>query len=291
MLGVLVGLVCAASWAGGSVLLRDLSKKLDPFTLNAPRAITGGLAIFLLALVTGQTQGYRQVTGDKLLLMIASIGLGGGIGDAFYISSIARIGVSRAFPISSTYPAFTLLVSFIFLQEEITPALVVGLVVITAGVLLISGPSTEEEGDVDPVTGKGGVWLALLASLCWAASMTMIAPGIEGLNSIMVASIRTPALALMLSGVVAMRNTLPQLRQLTKKEWLTLIVGGLIGWGLGSLLFVATVALLGPTRAAILTSTSPLFALPMSVTLLKERVKPIVLAGTALTVLGVILVS
>jgi uncharacterized membrane protein len=291
MLGVLVGLICAASWAGGSVLLRDLSKKLDPFTLNAPRAIVGGLAIFLLALATGQTQGYRQVTPDKLLLMIASIGLGGGIGDAFYISSIARIGVSRAFPISSTYPAFTLLASLAFLQEEITPALAVGLVVITAGVLLISGPSREAEGGADPIAGRSGVGLALLASLCWAASMTMIAPGIEGLNSIMVASIRTPALALMLSGVVAMRKTLPQLRELTRREWLILIVGGLIGWGLGSLLFVATVALLGPTRAAILTSTSPLFALPMSVIMLKEKLKPVVLAGTALTVAGVILVS
>lgn len=291
MLGVLVGLLCAASWAGGSILLRDLSKKLDPFTLNASRAIVGGSAILLLALITGQTQGYRQVTADKLLLMIASIGLGGGIGDAFYISSISRIGVSRAFPLSSTYPAFTLLVSLAFLQEEVTPALIGGLLVITAGVLLTSGPSPSASSDNASVIQRGGIWLALLASLCWAASMTMIAPAIEGLNSIMVASIRTPALALMLSGVVAMRNTLPQLKKLTGKDWWFLILGGLIAWGLGSLLFVTSVALLGPTRAAILTSTSPLFALPMSIALLKEKVTPIILLGTALIVAGVILVS
>lgn len=291
MLGVLVGLLCAASWAGGSILLKDLSKKLDPFTLNAPRALVGGLIILFLALATGQTQGYQQVTGDKLLLMIASIGVGGGIGDAFYISSISRIGVSRAFPISSTYPAFTLLAGLIFLQEEITPALIGGLVVITAGVLLSSGPSTDAPGDNSAVMQKGGVWLALLASLCWAVSMIMLAPAIEGLNSIMVASIRTPALALILSGVVATRDGISQLKELTKKDWWFLILGGIIGWGLGSLLFVAAVALLGPTRAAILTSTSPLFALPMSATLLKERVRPIVLVGTALIVAGVILIS
>ncbi len=291
MLGILVGLLCAASWAGGSVLLRDLSRKLDPFTLNAPRAAVGGLTVLLLALATGQTHDYQQVTAHKLLLMIASIGLGGGIGDAFYISSISRIGVSRAFPLASTYPAFTLLVSLAFLQEKLTPALLGGLVVITAGVLLTSGPSHDTQGDGPAVIQRGGVWLALLASLCWAASMTMLAPAIEGLNSITVASIRTPALAVMLSGVVATRNTFPQFRRLTSRDWWLLILGGFIGWGVGSLLFVATVALLGPTRAAILTSTSPLFALPMSIAFLKERARPIVLMGTALIVAGIILVS
>jgi drug/metabolite transporter (DMT)-like permease len=49
--------------------------------------------------------------------------------------------------------------------------------------------------------------------------------------------------------------------------------------------------MLGSTRTAIVTSTSPLFALPLSVFLLKERVNRAVWLGTACTVVGVILVS
>ena len=74
-------------------------------------------------------------------------------------------------------------------------------------------------------------------------------------------------------------------------QWVILIVGALIGWVLGSVLFLTTIALCGPTRAAILTSTSPLFALPLSVLFLKERVSRAILAGTALTVVGIIVVS
>jgi drug/metabolite transporter (DMT)-like permease len=118
-----------------------------------------------------------------------------------------------------------------------------------------------------------------------------LGPGMEGLDSIMVASFRTPALALVLFGIVAMRGTFPKLKALTRRDWVILVVGGIIGWGLGSMLFLLSVQLVGPTRAAILTSTAPLFALPMSVIFLKEEVNRMVLVGTAITVLGVILVA
>ena len=69
-----------------------------------------------------------------------------------------------------------------------------------------------------------------------------------------------------------------------------MIAGGVIGWGLGSLLFVLSIALLGPARAAILTSSSPLFALPLSALFLGEKLNAAVLIGTAVTIVGVILV-
>ncbi len=49
--------------------------------------------------------------------------------------------------------------------------------------------------------------------------------------------------------------------------------------------------MVGPSQTAILTSTSPMFALPLSALLLRERLHPRVLAVTALTIWGVILVS
>lgn len=297
MLGVLVGLLCASTWACASVLLRDLSKKLDPFTINAPRSLIGGLTMFLFTLATGRTEGYQYVTLEKLFFLLASVSVGGGIGDSFYVLSLARIGVSRASPISSTYPALTLVLGLLFLQEEISLAIVAGLVLVIGGVLLISRPGSAnrpstKQGDKDrsPINTTGVIF-ALIASVCWAVSNVLIAPGIEGLDSIMVTSFRVPALSLILWGIVALRGTFPELLKLSRKEWLVLLIGGFIGWGLGSVLFLLSVSLLGPTRSAILNSTSPLFALPLSVIFLQEKVNGTVLIGTALTVLGVILIA
>jgi len=66
MIGVLVGLLCATTWASASVMMKELSKKLDPFTLNAVRALAGGVSMLLLALVTGKATGYQALTLERL---------------------------------------------------------------------------------------------------------------------------------------------------------------------------------------------------------------------------------
>jgi drug/metabolite transporter (DMT)-like permease len=269
-------------------MIRDLSRKLDPFTLNAPRAMIGGLTMFLIALATGRTQ-YTSVRMEQLFFLLASVGVGGGIGDTFYVRSLTRIGVSRAFPVASIYPAITLILGMIFLREQPSLTIVLGLVLVVGGILLIGRRKTMDLAS--KAIDSAGLGFALIAALAWALSYTLLGPGMEGLDSIMVASFRTPALALVLFGIVAMRGTFPKLKTLTRRDWIILVVGGIIGWGLGSLLFLLSVTLLGPVRAAILTSTSPLFALPMSVIFLKEEVNRTVLVGTAITVLGVILVA
>jgi len=289
MSGVVAGLLCAASWAIGSVMMRDLSRKLDPFTLNAPRSTVGGLALLAITFLTGRNSGYGAISAVQLVYMIGSMLVGGGIGDTLYVFSLKRIGVSRAFPISSVYPAITVLLGVFFLAESLSLRLVAGVLLVVGGVVLISYQPRRQALPDD--SAAKGVAAALGAALMWAASAIMMAPGIQGHDTIMVASIRVTALALALWGVVAARKTGGLLKQLRWREWAIVVIGGLIGWGLGSVLFVETVAALGPSKAAIITSTSPLFALPLSLLFLKERPTWLVPVGTGLAVAGLILVS
>jgi len=221
---------------------------------------------------------------------LGSMAVGGGIGDALYVTSLARIGVARAFPIASIYPALTLILGLLFLNEVVSLGVVAGLVLVMCGVVLLSRISGVETEPQRRATASGTSF-ALGAAACWAVSMLMIAPGIQGHDAILVASVRVPALSLVLWAIVAARRSWRQLGALSRREWAILLVGGLIGWGLGSMLFVLAVSLVGPTQTAILTSTSPMFALPLSALLLRERLHARVLVGTALTICGVILVS
>jgi drug/metabolite transporter (DMT)-like permease len=291
MSGVLAALLCAATWATGSVLMKNLSRRLDPFTLNAPRSLVGGLAMLALTLATGRQAAYATVTPDRLFFMIASMVIGGAIGDSFYVVSLSKIGVSQAFPLSSTYPALTLLFGLLFLHEHITWHVVLGLVLVLGGILVMSRSAHKLNGHLTREDKRKGVLFALLAALLWAISSVLVAPGVTGLDPIMVASIRVPVLSLVLWGTAGVRGTLPKLGRLSVRDWVVIIVGGLIGWGLGSALFVWSVSELGATRSAILTSTSPLFALPLSVLFLQEKVNWLTLVGTALTVAGIVLVS
>jgi drug/metabolite transporter (DMT)-like permease len=121
MLGIALGLLTAASWASGSILMRNLARKLDPFTLNAPRALVGGLAALGVTFCTGRAAGYAAISTEQLLFMVGSMMVGGGLGDSLYTASLARIGVSRSYPIANIYPALTLLLGVAFSMRRWMP--------------------------------------------------------------------------------------------------------------------------------------------------------------------------
>ena len=52
-------------------------------------------------------------------------------------------------------------------------------------------------------------------------------------------------------------------------------------------LFVAGVAYSGVAVATVLSSTAPIFALPLGFFFLGERVAPVAVAGTVLTIIGI----
>jgi bacterial/archaeal transporter family protein len=289
LLGVVMGLLCAVSWAIGSVSIRNLARKLDPFTLNAPRTLAGGMLMMLLVLATGRLPLYATVTPYKLFFLIASITISSVIGDALYVTSIARMGVSRTIPIANSYPVLTLALGLIFLHEKLSWSIGIGLILVLAGVMLVSRRSQDQL--IEPVQPRSGLPYAALAAIFWAVGMVMVAPGIQGLDSLMVTSIRMLALSLMLWLIVLIRRSYGQLKTLSRREWVILLVGGMIGWGLGNLFFVMAVSMLGPTRAAILGSTPPLFALPLSIIWLKEKPNLAIVGGTILAVVGIAFVS
>jgi drug/metabolite transporter (DMT)-like permease len=67
-------------------------------------------------------------------------------------------------------------------------------------------------------------------------------------------------------------------------------LGGILGMGLGGLLYIAAVQDAGAGKAAILSATSPLFALPLAMLFLAERVTPRLMAGTLVSIVGISLV-
>jgi drug/metabolite transporter (DMT)-like permease len=55
-----------------------------------------------------------------------------------------------------------------------------------------------------------------------------------------------------------------------------------------SVMFVASVKYAGVTMASVLSSTAPLFAIPLGVVFLGERLPPAVVLGAIVTVAGIV---
>jgi drug/metabolite transporter (DMT)-like permease len=79
-------------------------------------------------------------------------------------------------------------------------------------------------------------------------------------------------------------------RAMTPASVAVVMAAGVIGTGIGSVLFIYAVEDIGAARTAFLTTSAPVFALPMGVLMLGEKLTLRELIGTAATIAGIWLV-
>ncbi|MCE5260003.1 MAG: DMT family transporter [Chloroflexi bacterium] len=292
-LGMFLALLQSACWAGTSVILRVLSKRLDAYVVNGLRALAGWVVVILLTVLTGGFADWHLLTWQRLVFLVVPGILGGVFGDALYVYSLKAIGISRAFPISNMYPLFTVLLSALLLHERITWMMVVGMGLVLFGVYLVAhprGPAVDEPSTISRAELVKGVLLALGTAVIWGSTAVMLTYGLKGIDSALANTVRVPLVALIGLLVAARRGTLVEVKAMSKSTVLLLILAGVLGWGVGSWFFTSALQLAGASKTTIIGAAAPLFATPLSMLFLRERPGKLTLAGTFLTVLGIALV-
>jgi O-acetylserine/cysteine efflux transporter len=73
--------------------------------------------------------------------------------------------------------------------------------------------------------------------------------------------------------------------------WLTLFATSLVDNFLGNIFLILAFQLAGAGKTAVLISTTPLFAVPFSALILKERPTRVMIVGTVLAVIGIAMVA
>jgi transporter family protein len=74
----------------------------------------------------------------RIVFLLIAGSIAGGIAMIIFYMALRQIGAGRTVPLSSIYPLFTILFSALFLEESISLKVVVGTVLIVAGVVLVS---------------------------------------------------------------------------------------------------------------------------------------------------------
>jgi DME family drug/metabolite transporter len=289
IIGSLIGLFTSFLWAISTVVYKSQSKETAPLAITALK-MWGALAFMSLIVILPFRTLPFYIPYENILVLIASVTMGLVVGDMVYLTSQERIGVSYAFPIANIYPILTYVVAIFLVSEDIIISRLIGIIVAVIGVTLISREQSEKnkrEGitKFDAV----GIGLAFLAAICWAFGTVFLQIGVTGIDPIDANFIRmlfgSIIFVPIFLGSIKLGMNLPS-RRSTK----IIIAAGFLGMTLGSLLYTYTVKLIGAPISALLGSTSPLFAVPISVIFLKEKFSSRSIAGALLTVTGVILV-
>lgn len=293
--GVFMGIIGAALFGISNVVYKSQSAEIQPTAINAFKMWIALPVMLIAVLILLSTTGFI-VPLASIPFLVVSIILGAGIGDLVYLTSQSRIGVSRAFPIAMIFPLVTYFFSILFLNEGLRITRLVGALLAVIGVSLITREQAkqDEETQIPETEGrenwdKIGIILAFIAALCWATATVILQIGLVGADPIDANLIRITVGSVFLLPIfiIARKRGMPKP---TKRASKIVLVAGFFGMGIGSVLYVSTVAITGAAVTSVIAASAPLFALPLAIFYLKEKITPIILLGTACTVLGIWLV-
>lgn len=314
-MGELAALVAALNWSCVSVLLTRLSGKTSPVVLSGLRLSIASCVLPFILLASGQAGDIAAAPWTAIVAMVGSGFIGYGLGDTMYIRALQLKGLQHTFPITTAiFIGLTVVGGALFLGETVTWGLPAGALLIGAGVyaIVVQGAGSgrmepvaaaepalatlvemteEPSAAVGRLSNATGYLFMVATGIVWAAATLWLASGRKDLGAVAAGSLRAPAgaVGLICFALATQRKAL--FEPFKDRRHIGLIaVAGLAGTAFGSLLYVYAVGAAGAGRTAVLNATAPVMGMPLSVLFLGEKLTKRIAIGTAVCVVGIVMV-
>lgn len=261
------------------MLIKLAVATIPPLTVAAARIVIGAVVIGLAAAAQGQRLGALRGAWLPVLAM-------GSLGTVLPFALIGwgetRIDSALAAILMSAVPFATVVLAHFFVHDEpLSLAKMIGIALGFAGVVVLIGP--------DALTQVGGVALAqlavLLATLCYAA------------NGIVARRLRTiPSESVAAGMLIAAAICGVPLSLVFDRPWTlapswpsiaALVALGVLGTGVGYILFFRIIARAGAGFASLNNYLVPLFGVLWGAVVLNERLEPRALVALLLILAGI----
>ncbi len=281
-----VSLLSACSWALGAILWRRLGERLSSYGMNLAKTAIGALflGVFLLAAGAGPV----DARSAAYLALSGIVGIA--VGDTFFFLALMELGPRRASLMGSLNPVAIAVAAAVFLGERPTPAAWAGIGAASFGV----GWVLWERAGTAPgeASASLGIRYGILSVLCTAGGVLLAKVGVAAVPTVHAAWIRLVAgaagLALWGASRAELGRWVEPLRQGALLAKVAVVVAVVVFGGF----WLSLVALkhIDAAVAGPLNATAPLFILPMSAVLMKERLSLRAVLGAGIAVGGVALI-
>lgn len=268
-------------FAGLTAILAKIGiENVNSTLATALRTVVVLVFSWVMVFIVGSQSGIGDISGRTLLFLVLS-GLATGASWLCYFRALQLGDVNKVTPIDKSSTVLTILLAFILLGEPISLPQAAGVVGIGAGTLLmVSKKETQSEV-------KGGKWFiyALLSAVF--ASLTSIFGkiGVENVDSNLGTAIRTIVVLVMAWLMVFITGEQKELRQISRKSWIFLILSGFATGG--SWLCYYRALQDGPASVVVpIDKLSIIVTIFFSWVVLKEKLSRRAAVGLVLIVLG-----
>jgi len=310
--GALLVLLSAAAF-GLMVVLAKLAyaEGLNAMTLLAMRFSLAALGMWLIWIWqhrpgflkrSGQgsrrkpgREGARAPLGLGVVLPLVLLGAVGYVGQSFsYFTAAEMISATATGLLLYTYPVLVTLLSWLFFREALTPLKLVALFLTLLGAVLVLGLLSSPSGTDTPngalgtLNPQGVVW-GLMAAIIYSGYIIAGTRFTAGISPIFSSAVIISSAALVYVAWGALANKF--VGMLTPLGFLWVAIIAIICTVLAISTFFAGLSIVGPSRAAIISTVEPAVTVLSAAVVLGERLTLEQAMGAALIMAGVVLLQ
>ncbi len=206
-----------------SILAKIGIRNVDSTLATALRTVVVAVFAWVMVFMIGSEKAIRAIGAKSFVFLVLS-GLATGGSWLCYFKALQIGDVNKVVPIDKSSVVLTMLLSLVFLHEEITFVKLGAMGLIGLGTyLMIERRQTMARG------AKGCRWLVFAGLSAVFASLTAILGkvGIEGVESNLGTAIRTIVVLIMAWLVVFMQGKQKEIKRIDKRSWLFIGISGL----------------------------------------------------------------
>ncbi len=287
-LGEFFSIACAITWALAVVLFKRSGESLAPNDLNLFKNALTFMVLMPVVLVVDGWQ-VSAFTAQQWGILLISGFVGIGLADSCYFRALNILGASRMGIVASLYSPFVIVLSVMFLGEQLALWQYMGFVLVLSGVLLVSYRRKNAE-----ITGQQvrlGVIFGVLAVFLNAVGVVMVKPTLEQAPFLWAVWIRILAGSAGLLVILQLRGRLIGLRQrlAAHHAWRNTVAASLLGGLISMMLWLAGYKYTDASIASVLNETASVFIILFAWLILREQLNRRKLVGVTLTFAGVVL--
>jgi len=276
----------ALAWSGGVIMYKRLGETLAPLQLNLLKNLIV-LALLVPTLLLTPGAGWPSLSPAALVLTLVSGVLGIAIADTLYFRALNALGAARVGIIGNLYSPFVIVLSFLFLAERLNALQIVGFMLVSIGVLLVTRQRAEKA--LAPAELRRGVLCGAAAIALMAIAIVMVKRVLEGQPLLWVVALRLLGGVAGLAALFVWRGQplLPNAQHRPRLRWHVLIIGALLGQYVSMMLWLAGYKYTKASVAAILNESSSIFIVLLAALFLHEALTTRKLLGVGCTLSGV----
>ena len=214
----------SALFAGATSILAKIGiEEVDSHLATALRTIVVLVFSWLMVFIVGSQNQLTAISIKSYVFLILS-GMATGASWLCYFKALQLGDVNKVVPIDKSSTILTMILAFVFLKEDITIPMVIGMIAIGIGTYLMIQKKEEEQKQV-----KNKVWLIYAVLSAVFASLTSILAkiGIENVESNLGTAIRTIVVLIMAWIIVFLQKKHGQVKNISKKSFVFIGLSGI----------------------------------------------------------------